>query len=359
MKQPLLITGAAGFIGSNFARLLAKCETAGERPIILFDALTYAGNIASIKDLMDEKLVTFVHGNICNIDEVRDVFQRFSIESVAHFAAETHVDRSILGARAFAETNITGTLNLLLAAQETWQENWDNHCFLHISTDEVYGTLCSIDPPFNEETPYAPNSPYSASKAASDHLVRAWHQTYGFPSIITNCSNNYGPWQFPEKLIPLMILNAAEGRELPIYGDGLQVRDWLHVQDHCEALKLVLERGTLGQTYCIGGDNEQTNLHVVHTVCDLVDERLERLPGTSRALVRLVTDRPGHDRRYAIDTTKINRELSWTSRFNFAEALGEVVDWYLAHKEWIDSIRSGDYRRYYDEQYGKRLEERR
>ena len=359
MNKPVLITGAAGFIGSNFARLLGKYETFGETPIILFDALTYAGNIASIEDLLAEEPITFVHGKICDMDAVGDVFQRYSIGTVVHFAAESHVDRSILGARAFAETNITGTLNLLLAARDAWQGNWQNRLFLHISTDEVYGTLGPMDPPFDEETPYAPNSPYSASKAASDHLVRAWHHTYGFPSIITNCSNNYGPWQFPEKLIPLTILNAVESKEIPVYGDGQQVRDWLHVQDHCEALLLVLERGTLGETYCIGGNNEQPNLHIVHEICDLVDDRLRRPRGTSRALVRHVADRPGHDRRYAIDATKISRDLCWTPRVDFTVALGEVVDWYLSHKNWIDSIRSGEYRRYYDQQYGGRLEEQR
>ncbi len=349
----ILITGGAGFIGGNFVRHLS-----GERNVrlIVFDALTYAGNIASIEDVIDGEKVTFIHGDICNADAVQDAFDRYDIDQVVHFAAESHVDRSILGPRAFIETNVTGTLNLLMAARAKWLGKEAGKCFLHVSTDEVYGTLTADDPAFDEQTAYSPNSPYSASKAASDHLVRAWHHTYGFPAIITNCSNNYGPGQFPEKLIPLMILNAVEEKPLPVYGDGMQVRDWLHVQDHCEALRLVLKKGAPGETYCIGGANEQPNLNIVHLVCDLVDARLSRAPNTSRALIRHVTDRLGHDRRYAIDIAKIRRELGWTPRFAFEAALGDTVDWYLSNRAWIESIRSGEYLRFYEEQYSRRLE---
>lgn len=353
LAKTLLVTGGAGFIGGNFVRHLGA-----ERNVrlIVFDALTYAGNIASIEDVIDGKKVIFIHGDICHAEAVQSVFDRHDIDQVVHFAAESHVDRSILGPRAFIETNVTGTLNLLMAARDSWQGKEAGKCFLHVSTDEVYGALCVDDPAFDEQTAYAPNSPYSASKAASDHLVRAWRHTYGFPAIITNCSNNYGPGQFPEKLIPLMILNAVEGKPLPVYGDGMQVRDWLHVQDHCEALRLVLEKGVPGETYCIGGANEQPNLNIVHLVCDLVDARLGRDPNTSRALVRHVTDWPGHDRRYAIDIAKIRRELGWRPRFAFETALGDTVDWYLSHGSWVESIRSGEYRRFYEEQYGGRLE---
>jgi len=352
-KNTILITGGAGFIGGNFVRHLSA-----ERNVrlIVFDALTYAGNIASIADVIDGEKVIFVHGDICDTNAVQDIFDRHDIDQVVHFAAESHVDRSILGPRAFIETNVTGTLNLLMAARAKWQGGEAGKCFLHVSTDEVYGALSANDPAFDEQTAYAPNSPYSASKAASDHLVRAWRHTYGFPAIITNCSNNYGPGQFPEKLIPLMILNAVEEKPLPVYGDGMQVRDWLHVQDHCEALRLVLEKGVPGETYCIGGANEQPNLNIVHLVCDLVDARLGRTSNASRALIRHVTDRPGHDRRYAIDITKINRKLGWKPRFAFDAALGDTVDWYLSNGAWIEAIRSGEYLRFYDAQYSRRLE---
>jgi dTDP-glucose 4,6-dehydratase len=347
-----LITGGAGFIGSNFIRLLGQHTSAR---LLILDALTYAGNLASIADLIDGDRVRFMHGDLRDSAAVNELFAAHDIERVIHFAAESHVDRSILGPRAFVETNVIGTLNLLMAAREQWRSAVNRRCFLHVSTDEVYGTLAPTDPPFHEATAYAPNSPYAASKAAADHLVRAWHHTYGLPAIITNCSNNYGPWQFPEKLIPLMILNAIAGEELPVYGDGLQVRDWLHVQDHCEGLRIVLDRGVAGQTYCIGGNNQQPNLRIVESICDLVDERLGRQRGAARALIRHVEDRPGHDRRYAIDADKMRREFGWTPRFDFATALGEVVDWYLAHGEWISTIRSGEYLRFYEQQYAQRL----
>jgi dTDP-glucose 4,6-dehydratase len=348
-----LITGGAGFIGSNFIRMASAARPA---QLVVLDALTYAGNLANLRDLIDDSVVRFVHGDIRDAAQVADVFVRFDIQRVLHFAAESHVDRSIVGPRAFVETNVLGTLNLLTAAHEHWHRATTRNLFLHVSTDEVYGALAPSDPPFNEQTAYGPNSPYAASKAAADHLVRAWHHTYGTPTIITNCSNNYGPWQFPEKLIPLMILNAIEGKELPVYGDGLQMRDWLHVQDHCEALRAVLERGTVGTTYCIGGGEHLTNLELVATICDLVDSRLNRPSGTARTLIRHVEDRLGHDRRYAVDSRKINRDLGWSPRRKLKTALPEIVDWYLTHPDWVGSIRSGEYLRYYQEQYGRRLQ---
>jgi dTDP-glucose 4,6-dehydratase len=348
-----LITGGAGFIGSNFVRHLAAAPPAR---LVILDALTYAGNLATIAELIDGAQVRFVHTDIRDAAAVRDVFARFDIECVAHFAAESHVDRSIVGPRTFIETNVTGTLNLLDAAREQWRDAAGRRCFLHVSTDEVYGTLTPSEPRFHEGTPYAPNSPYAASKAASDHLVRAWHHTYGLPTIISNCSNNYGPWQFPEKLIPLMILNAVEGRELPVYGDGLQIRDWLHVQDHCEALLAVLQRGVFGRTYCIGGNDERTNMSVVEAICGGVDAELGRPPGTARALIRHVADRPGHDRRYAIECGRLQRELGWSPRRQFDCALAEVVRWYLSHREWVDAIRSGQYLSFYEQQYRQRLQ---
>lgn len=347
-----LITGGAGFIGSNFVRALAA---AAQAPIVVLDSLTYAGNLASIDDLIDARRVSFVHGDIRDPVALAELFARHDFQRVVHFAAESHVDRSILGPRAFVATNVTGTLNLLDAARDRWQGSFAGRLFLHVSTDEVFGTLAPTAPPFNESTPYAPNSPYAASKAASDHLVRAWHHTYGFPAIITNCSNNYGPWQFPEKLIPLMILNTIGGRELPVYGDGLQVRDWLHVQDHCDALRVVLERGAVGATYCIGGGHQHTNLEVVSSICDLVSERLGQAPRAAQQLIRHVEDRPGHDRRYAIDSSKIRREFGWTPRFALMSSLPALVDWYLEHEDWVTSIQSGEYLRFYEQQYSQRL----
>lgn len=347
-----LITGGAGFIGSNFVRLLSAAPPAR---LVVLDALTYAGNLANLRDVINANLVEFVHADIRDVTQVDDIFSRFDIERVIHFAAESHVDRSIAGPQAFVETNVVGTMNLLSAARGYWRERQPHHLFLHVSTDEVYGSLAPTEAPFHESTPYSPNSPYAASKAAADHLVRAWHHTYHVPAIITNCSNNYGFWQFPEKLIPLMILNAIDGKELPVYGDGLQTRDWLHVQDHCDALRLVLERGSVGETYCIGGGDIPTNLDIVTTVCDLVDKRLERRPGTARALIRHVEDRPGHDRRYAVDSRKIRRELGWSPHRTLAATLPEIVDWYLTNRDWVATIRSGEYLRFYHEQYGRRL----
>jgi dTDP-glucose 4,6-dehydratase len=346
-----LVTGGAGFIGSNLVRLIRETDQAR---IVVLDSLTYAGNLASIRDVIDGERAIFVQGDIRNADTVNSLFVNYEFDRVLHLAAESHVDRSILGPRQFVETNVTGTLNLLLAAQAHWKNRRDTR-FLHVSTDEVYGALSLTDAPFNEATGYSPSSPYAASKAAADHLVRAWRHTYGLPTLITNCSNNYGPYQFPEKLIPLTILNATEGRELPVYGNGQQIRDWLHVRDHCEALCLVLNRGTIGETYCIGGHNQQPNLRIVETICDLVDARLGRAAGTARGLIRHVEDRPGHDARYAIDASKMKEDLGWSPRFEFRTALADVVDWYLSCSDWIDSTRSREHQRFYEQQYSRRL----
>ncbi|HEY4485575.1 MAG TPA: dTDP-glucose 4,6-dehydratase [Nitrospiria bacterium] len=345
-----LITGGAGFIGSNFVRMAAART---EARLVILDALTYAGNLANISDLLRPPRVEFVKGDICDGPLVMRLFETHSVTHVIHFAAESHVDRSILGARPFIRTNIEGTFTLLEAARNSWK-NPDGMRFLHVSTDEVYGSLGPKDPPFNENTPYRPNSPYSASKAAADHLVRAWHHTYGLPTIISNCSNNYGPWQFPEKLIPLMILNALEGKELPVYGDGLQVRDWLHVADHCEALLQILERGRVGETYTVGGNNGRANLDVVHAICDTVDDVKERPSGNSRKLIRHVKDRPGHDRRYSIDSSKLRNETGWMPRHVFEKALADVVAWYIEHTGWADSVRSGEYLKFYQQLYRQR-----
>jgi dTDP-glucose 4,6-dehydratase len=345
-----LITGGAGFIGSNFVRLaLGK----GHHLVIL-DALTYAGNLANLQELLERDDVTFVRGSVCDATCVNALFAAHDFDAVIHFAAESHVDRSILGPKACLETNIDGTYTLLQAAREHWKDT-EQKRFLHVSTDEVYGSLGPGEPGFTENSPHRPNSPYSASKAAADHLVRAWHHTYGLPTLISNCSNNYGPWQFPEKLIPLFTLNAVEGKTLPVYGDGMQIRDWLHVQDHCEALMAILERGRVGETYVIGGNYELPNLTIIQHICKAVDEALGREEGTSAKLMQHVQDRPGHDRRYAIDATKLREELGWEPRYDFATALPDVVRWYIDHQDWSAAIRSGEYMDFYEQQYGARL----
>jgi len=346
-----LITGGAGFIGSNFVRLASSRVDA---KLIVLDALTYAGNLSNINDLIESKQITFIKGNILDSTLLNQLFSEHKISHVVHFAAESHVDRSITGPAAFIETNVTGTYTLLKAAQDAWQNQYDHKRFLHVSTDEVYGDLGPDDPPFNERMAYQPSSPYSASKAASDHLAMAWHRTYGLPVIISNCSNNYGPWQFPEKLIPLIILNALEGRELPVYGDGMQIRDWLHVEDHCDALFTILERGQDGEIYCIGGNNERTNLDIVMRICNAVDQALYRTAGASRKLISHVTDRLGHDRRYAIDAGKLRQELHWSPSYTVENALPEVVNWYLQHRDWADDVRSGEYQAYYERHYNQR-----
>lgn len=344
-----LITGGAGFIGSNFARIASRDS---KTQLIILDALTYAGNLANISDLLGLPNVVFVKGDICNAKLVMGLFEKYGITHVIHFAAESHVDRSILGARPFIESNIEGTFTLLEAARKNWVTD-NGHLFLHVSTDEVYGALAPQDPPFNESSPYRPNSPYSSSKAAADHLVRAWHQTYGLATIISNCSNNYGPWQFPEKLIPLMILNALDGKELPIYGDGLQIRDWLHVEDHCRALLMIIQRGTVGKTYTIGANQERTNLYIVQRICSVIDSLKGNPQGTANRLIKHISDRPGHDRRYAVDSTRLQEELGWRARHVIEDTMPDVVNWYIKNKDWADAIRTGEYLHYYQHQYGK------
>jgi dTDP-glucose 4,6-dehydratase len=345
-----LVTGGAGFIGCNFVRMaLPKAPR-----LVVLDALTYAGNLANLNGVLDSPKVTFIKGDICDAELTARIFREHGVTHVIHFAAESHVDRSILGSTPFVRTNVLGTHTLLEAARAAWGEAAQGRRFLHVSTDEVFGTLAPDDPPFRETSPHRPNSPYAASKAGADHLVRAWFHTYGLPTLISNCSNNFGPYQFPEKLIPLMILNALEEKPLPVYGDGRQVRDWLHVEDHCEALLAVLERGVPGETYVAGGNNERANLDVVHGICDAVDALEGRAAGATRKLIRHVTDRPGHDRRYAIDAGKIRRELGWSPRHVFERSLPALVSWYRGHKAWADDIRSGQYLHYYAQQYGKR-----
>ncbi|VAW76033.1 dTDP-glucose 4,6-dehydratase [hydrothermal vent metagenome] len=349
----LLITGGAGFIGGNFVRHWMQKHP--QDRVVILDALTYAGNLESLEDLEADPGFHFVQADICDRPTVQALFEEQQINRVAHFAAESHVDRSILGPAEFIRTNIEGTFTLLDVARAAW--GGDRDCrFLHVSTDEVYGSLETNDPAFTEAHPYRPNSPYSASKASSDHLVRAWFETYDFPVLTTNCSNNYGPYQFPEKLIPLVILNALEGKPLPVYGDGSNVRDWLHVEDHCRGIAEVLERGTPGEVYNIGGNNERSNIEIVQLLCDQLDRRQ---PGARpySELIQYVTDRPGHDFRYAIDSSKIQQELGWQPKVAFDTGLEQTIDWYLQHLDWCERIRSGEYRRYYLQQYGSRVDE--
>lgn len=335
----LIVTGGAGFIGSNFVRYLLDTGTVR---VINLDLLTYAGNRESLDGLPDDRHV-FVKGDICDAALVQRLFDQYQPKALVHFAAESHVDRSIDDPGAFIRTNINGTQVLLDAALDYWQGGADDFRFIHVSTDEVYGTLELDEPAFTERHRYAPNSPYSASKAAADHLARAWHRTYGLPVMITNCSNNYGPHQFPEKLIPLMLINALEGKPLPIYGDGKQRRDWLFVTDHCRAIERVLEQGQPGRVYNIGGNAEMNNLEVVELLCKLLDERVPA--GQPRhELIEYVTDRPGHDRRYAIDASRIRDELGWQPSLDFAAGLALTVDWYLDNRDWWQRIRAGRYR---------------
>ncbi len=335
----LLVTGGAGFIGSNFVR--HALETPDCR-VINLDLLTYAGNMESLQGLPEDRHV-FVQGDICNGPLVRQLLEEHRPDAIVHFAAESHVDRSIDDPGAFIRTNVVGTQTLLDGALDYWQGGNDSFRFVHVSTDEVYGTLSPDEPAFSETHRYAPNSPYAASKAAADHLARAWHLTYGLPVTITNCSNNYGPFQFPEKLIPLMLINALEGERLPVYGDGQQRRDWLFVTDHCRAIERVLEAGEPGRVYNIGGNAEMANLDVVHLLCDLLDER-QPADRPRRELIEFVTDRPGHDRRYAVDTSRIQKELGWTPSVDFTQGLARTVDWYLANRDWWQRIRDGRYR---------------
>ncbi len=353
MERNILITGGAGFIGSHLVRHFVNKYP--NYRIINFDKLTYAGNLLSLKDIENKPNYKFYKGDIANEEEVRNVFEKENITDVIHLAAESHVDRSLLNPMEFVRTNVLGTVTLLNVAKHFWKESQE-HLFYHVSTDEVYGSL-GEEGYFTEETPYDPRSPYSASKASSDHFVRAYFHSYGLPVKISNCSNNYGPYQFPEKLIPLMISNIKENKPLPVYGKGENVRDWLWVLDHVKAIDLIFHEGKVGETYNIGGDNEWKNIDVVHLLCDLTDEALGRPVGTSRKLIRFVTDRPGHDLRYAIDFTKLNKELGWKPEMNFKQGLKETIKWYLENEEWINQVRSGEYMRYYETQYKHRLGE--
>ena len=348
--KTILVTGGAGFIGSNFVLLaLASGST-----VINLDVLTYAGNLENLASLSGNPRHVFVQGDINDSALISRLLKEHRPDALVHFAAESHVDRSILGPEVFLKTNVFGTFTLLQAALEHYRslssEEQSHFRFLHVSTDEVYGSLAPGDPAFHENTPYQPNSPYSASKAGSDHLVRAWFHTYGLPVLTTNCSNNYGPFQFPEKLIPLMIHNALNGKSLPVYGDGLNVRDWLYVEDHCEAILAVLQGGRPGETYNVGGLNEQTNISVVMTLCAILD-RLRPSGAPHNQLINFVKDRPGHDRRYAIDCTKIQNELGWHPRESFTTGLEKTVAWYLDHQTWVDHVTSGAYRNWVSENY--------
>ena len=348
----ILVTGGAGFIGSNF---VLDWLAQSDEPVVTLDALTYAGNLENLAALDGDARHQFVKGDICDRALVDRLLATHRPRALLHFAAESHVDRSISGPGAFMRTNIEGTYTLLEATRAYWgaltEAEKSAFRFHHVSTDEVYGSLTSDDPPFAETKTYEPNSPYSASKAASDHLVRAWHHTYGLPVLTTNCSNNYGPFHFPEKLIPLMIVNALAGKALPIYGDGQNVRDWLYVTDHASAIRAVLAGGRLGETYNIGGWNEMTNLDIVHKVCDLLDELRPDPGGSYKRLITYVKDRPGHDRRYAIDARKIERELGWRPAETFASGIRKTVQWYLAHPDWVARVQSGAYREWVEQQY--------
>jgi dTDP-glucose 4,6-dehydratase len=356
MRDCILVTGGAGFIGSNFVLSWLSAESAS---VVNLDLLTYAGNPANLTSVDSDLRYRLVRGDICDAELVRSILHDHQPRAVVHFAAESHVDRSIASPDAFIRTNVHGTYVLLDQARAYWfalpEADRRAFRFLHVSTDEVYGSLAPADPAFCESTPYAPNSPYAASKAASDHLVRAYHHTFGLPTITTNCSNNYGPYQFPEKLIPLVILNALDGRPLPVYGDGQNVRDWLFVEDHCSAIRAVLAGGRVGETYNIGGESERANLDVVKLVCDLVDEMTGSLPtGSRRKLITFVTDRPGHDRRYAINATRISGELGWRPQQEFESGLRKTVRWYLDNPDWVRDLRTGAYLEWINKNYTER-----
>jgi dTDP-glucose 4,6-dehydratase len=350
-----LVTGGAGFIGSNF--VLAERKR-GEVRVINLDRLTYAGNPLNLETLRDDPLHVFIHGDIGDSGQVQQLLQDYQPSAVVNFAAESHVDRSIVGPEDFIQTNVVGTFRLIEEVRHYWEgiegSSREEFRFVHVSTDEVYGSLGPDDPRFHETTPYAPNSPYSASKAGSDHLVRAYFHTYGLPTLTTNCSNNYGPRQFPEKLMPLVILNGVKGQRLPIYGDGQNVRDWLYVEDHCAALRLVVEHGRTGEVYNIGGKCEKTNLQVVQTICAILDELDVDAPHIPHAsLITFVEDRPGHDRRYAIDCSKIQRELGWQPEETFASGLRKTISWYLENRAWVESVQTGAYREWIRLHYGE------
>ena len=353
VQKRLLITGAAGFIGSNFAHYWHRHYP--ETKMVILDALTYAGNRANIAGLLDNSRVELVVGNICDRPLVNRLLQEYAIDTVVHFAAESHVDRSILGPDAFVQTNVIGTFTLLEAFRHYWnqQGNPQHYRFLHVSTDEVYGSLSSDDAAFSETTPYAPNSPYSASKAGSDHLARAYYHTYGLPTLITNCSNNYGPYHFPEKLIPLMCVNMLLGKSLPVYGDGQNIRDWLYVEDHCSALDKVLHHAEPGSTYNIGGQAEVKNIDLVHLLCELMNELASDLPiRPTHELITYVRDRPGHDRRYAMAIRQIQSKLGWQPSVTLEQGLRQTVTWYLKNRDWWFPLLSEDYQKYYKAIYG-------
>ncbi len=351
----ILVTGGAGFIGANF---VLDWLRQSDEPVLNVDKLTYAGNLGTLKSLQDDPRHVFARIDICDGPALEALFAKHKPRAVVHFAAESHVDRSIHGPADFVRTNVVGTFTLLEAARGYWgalsEADKAAFRFLHVSTDEVFGSLSQTDPQFSETTPYAPNSPYSATKAGSDHLVRAYHHTYGLPTLTTNCSNNYGPYQFPEKLIPLMIENALAGKPLPVYGDGQNVRDWLYVGDHCAAIREVLARGQLGETYNIGGWNEKKNLEVVHTLCDLLDRACPKTDGSYRDQITYVKDRPGHDRRYAIDARKLERELGWKPAETFETGLAKTVQWYLDNRAWVEEVASGEYRKWVETNYAQR-----
>lgn len=350
-RRRILITGGAGFIGSHLVRYFVN--TYSDYLIVNLDKLTYAGNLANLRDIEEASNYQFVKGDITNLELIRELFKEHEFDGVLHCAAESHVDRSIEDPLIFIQTNVLGTAALLQAAREHWGSNFEGKRFHHISTDEVYGSL-GDEGYFTETTPYDPRSPYSASKAGSDHLARAFWHTYGLPIVISNCSNNYGPYQFPEKLIPLFIRNITLGKRLPVYGQGINVRDWLYVEDHVSALDQIFHRGKTGETYNIGGHNEWKNIDLIKLLCDIVDEKTGKDKGTSQKLITYVKDRAGHDMRYAIDAGKIKEELGWVPSLTFEEGLSKTVDWYLSNHEWLDSVTSGDYLNYYEKQYDQR-----
>jgi dTDP-glucose 4,6-dehydratase len=356
LQDVILITGGAGFIGSNFVLNWLQHEPA---KVVNLDNLTYAGNLQNLSTVLNSDLHEFVQGSINDLSLLRELFRSHPPRAVLHFAAESHVDRSIYGPEEFIETNIVGTFRLLQAAREYWtslpQSDASRFRFLHVSTDEVYGSLGPEDDLFCETTPYSPNSPYAASKASSDHLVRAYHHTYGLPTLVTNCSNNYGPRQFPEKFIPLLIVNGLAGKQLPIYGDGLNIRDWLFVDDHCDAIRAVLQKGTPGQTYNIGGLNERTNLEVVRTILACLQESAPKPVGSYDSLLTFIKDRPGHDRRYAIDASKIQREIGWNPRQTFETGIRDTVRWYINNMDWVSNVTSGAYKDWMTKNYVARV----